>query len=81
MTPSSVSSVSGALLPLAIAVFFDAFVVRMTFIPAAMFLLGEHAWKIPSWLNKILPKVDVEGEQLNHLDGKDAEAEKADSTH
>lgn len=66
---------------LAIAVFFDAFVVRMTFIPAAMFLLGEHAWKIPSWLNKILPKVDVEGEQLNHLDGKDAEAEKADSTH
>ena len=50
---------------LAAAVLFDAFIVRMTFIPAMMFLLGERAWKIPRWLDKILPSVDVEGENLN----------------
>lgn len=50
---------------LATAVLFDAFIVRMTFIPAMMFLLGERAWKIPGWLDKILPSVDVEGENLN----------------
>lgn len=50
---------------LAAAVLFDAFIVRMTFIPAMMFLLGERAWKIPGWLDKILPSVDVEGENLN----------------
>ncbi len=50
---------------LAAAVLFDAFIVRMTFIPAMMFLLGERAWKIPRWLDKIIPAVDVEGENLN----------------
>lgn len=49
---------------LAAAVFFDAFVVRMTFIPATMFLLGQRAWSIPRWLDRILPHVDVEGESL-----------------
>lgn len=49
---------------LATAVFFDAFIVRMVFIPATMFLLGEHAWKFPKWLGKIIPAVDVEGESL-----------------
>ncbi|MEJ5927548.1 MMPL family transporter [Corynebacterium sp. H128] len=32
---------------LAVAVFFDAFIVRMTIIPALMFLLGERAWRLP----------------------------------
>lgn len=50
---------------LATAVLFDAFIVRMAFIPAMMFLLGERAWKIPGWLDKILPSVDVEGKNLN----------------
>lgn len=49
---------------LAIAVFFDAFVVRMALIPALMHLLGEKAWYLPRWLDRILPNVDVEGEQL-----------------
>ena len=49
---------------LAVAVLFDAFVVRMTIIPATMFLLGDHAWKIPRWLDKVLPNLDVEGEAL-----------------
>ncbi len=50
---------------LAIAVLFDAFVVRMTIIPAALALLGRAAWWMPRRLDRALPKVDVEGEALN----------------
>lgn len=49
---------------LGIAVVFDAFVVRMTLIPALMYLMGEKAWWLPKWLDRILPNVDVEGESL-----------------
>ncbi|MEV0221647.1 MMPL family transporter [Streptomyces sp. NPDC050704] len=49
---------------LAIAVLFDAFVVRMAFVPAVLALLGKAAWWMPGWLDKILPRVDVEGEAL-----------------
>ncbi len=49
---------------LAVAVFFDAFVVRMMLIPALMYLLGEKAWWLPTWLDRLLPNVDVEGEKL-----------------
>ncbi|GAX53723.1 MMPL family transporter [Streptomyces olivochromogenes] len=49
---------------LAIAVMFDAFIVRMAFVPAVLALLGEAAWWMPRWLDRILPKVDVEGEAL-----------------
>ncbi|MEV5238781.1 MMPL family transporter [Streptomyces cinnamoneus] len=49
---------------LAIAVFFDAFVVRMAIVPAVLALLGKSAWWLPGWLAKVLPNVDVEGEGL-----------------
>ncbi|MGN6413870.1 MMPL family transporter [Flexivirga sp.] len=49
---------------LAAAVFFDAFVIRMVLIPAIMYLLGDKAWWLPKWLDRILPRVDVEGEGL-----------------
>jgi len=49
---------------LAIAVLLDAFVVRMALVPALMYMLGEKAWWLPKWLDKILPNVDVEGESL-----------------
>jgi RND superfamily putative drug exporter len=49
---------------LAIAVFLDAFVIRMALIPALMYLIGEKAWWLPRWLDRLLPNVDVEGEQL-----------------
>ncbi|MFI1969698.1 hypothetical protein BLA24_15725 [Streptomyces cinnamoneus] len=49
---------------LAIAVFFDAFVVRMAIVPAVLALLGRSAWWLPGWLAKALPNVDVEGEGL-----------------
>ncbi|GEP39326.1 multidrug RND transporter [Nocardioides psychrotolerans] len=65
---------------LAVAVFFDAFIVRMTLIPALMFLMGEKAWWLPAWLDKILPNVDVEGEKLPrpHLTGRSLEDELED---
>ncbi len=49
---------------LAFGVLVDAFVVRMTLTPALMHLLGERAWWIPRWLDRVLPDVDVEGAAL-----------------
>jgi putative drug exporter of the RND superfamily len=49
---------------LAFGVLVDAFVVRMTIVPAAMSLLDRAAWWLPRWLDRALPKVDVEGEGL-----------------
>ncbi|MFF7151799.1 MMPL family transporter [Streptomyces jietaisiensis] len=49
---------------LAIAVLFDAFVVRMAFVPAVLALLGKAAWWLPRPLARLLPRVDVEGEAL-----------------
>ncbi|MET0787609.1 MAG: MMPL family transporter [Cellulomonas sp.] len=50
---------------LAIGIVFDALVVRMTMIPAAMTLLGKSAWWLPRWLDKIIPNVDIEGAALD----------------
>lgn len=46
------------------AVLFDAFLVRMTFIPAMMMLLGKATWYMPKWLDRVLPTFDIEGSQL-----------------
>ncbi|MFD8306097.1 MMPL family transporter [Streptomyces sp. NPDC059690] len=58
---------------LAIAVFFDAFIVRMAIVPAVLALLGRRAWWLPKWLDRALPNVDVEGEGLRTLDGADGD--------
>ncbi|MEU2735816.1 MMPL family transporter [Streptomyces sp. NPDC007095] len=55
---------------LAIAVFFDAFVVRMAIVPAVLALLGKKAWWLPKWLDRALPNVDVEGEGLRTAEEK-----------
>lgn len=52
---------------LAFGVLVDAFVVRMTIVPAAMHLMGKTAWWIPKWLDKVLPDVDVEGAKISAL--------------
>jgi RND superfamily putative drug exporter len=49
---------------LACAVLLDAFVVRMTIVPALMALLGQKAWWLPRWLDRVLPDFDVEGKAL-----------------
>ncbi|MFD7232727.1 MMPL family transporter [Streptomyces sp. NPDC059881] len=60
---------------LAIAVFFDAFVVRMAIVPAVLALLGHRAWWLPRWLDRVLPSVDVEGERLRELDASTDDAD------
>ena len=51
-------------LSLAFGVLADAFVVRMTLVPAVMALLGRRAWTLPRRLERIVPDVDIEGERL-----------------
>ena len=47
---------------LAFAVLIDAFVVRMTLVPAIMTLLGKSAWWLPAWLDRIVPEIHLEGD-------------------
>lgn len=49
---------------LALGVLVDAFIVRLVIIPALMHLVGDGAWWLPKWLDRILPDVDVEGAKL-----------------
>ena len=49
---------------LAAGVFFDAFIVRMVVVPSVLALIGDRAWWLPRWLDRILPNIDVEGEKL-----------------
>lgn len=49
---------------LATGVAIDAFVVRMTLVPAAMSLLADRAWWLPRWLARLLPDLDIEGKDL-----------------
>jgi RND superfamily putative drug exporter len=53
-------------LSLAFGVIADAFIVRMTLVPAVMALLGHSAWKLPRRLDRVVPDVDIEGEGLIH---------------
>jgi len=50
---------------LAVGILVDAFIVRMTIVPAVMTLLGKSAWWIPKWLDKRLPHVSIEGEEAD----------------
>ncbi|MFF1572350.1 MMPL family transporter [Leifsonia sp. NPDC058292] len=62
--PEGDTSIKPIALGLAVGVFVDAFIVRMTLVPAVLQLLGEKAWWMPRWLDRILPSFDVEGEGL-----------------
>jgi putative drug exporter of the RND superfamily len=46
---------------LAFAVLIDAFVIRMTFSPAVLGLFGDRAWRLPRWLDRMLPGTGVKG--------------------
>src|SRR3546814_20109512 len=62
--PEGDSAIKPIALGLAAGIAVDAFLVRMTLIPALMTLLGDKAWWIPRWLDRMLPKLDVEGEAV-----------------
>lgn len=62
--PEGDPSIKVIALGLAVGVFVDAFIVRMTLVPAVLHLLGDRAWRMPRWLDRLLPVFDVEGEGL-----------------
>jgi RND superfamily putative drug exporter len=51
-------------LGLVVGVIVDAFVVRMIIMPAVLSLLGRAAWWLPTWLDRLLPRLDTEGHTL-----------------
>ncbi|MEP6480653.1 MAG: MMPL family transporter [Rhodoglobus sp.] len=62
--PEGSGTIKPIALGLAVGIVFDAFLVRMTLVPALMTLFGRAAWWMPRWLGRILPNVDIEGEEL-----------------
>ncbi|SIS04516.1 MMPL family transporter [Williamsia sterculiae] len=65
LAPDTTSKMMG--FALAASVFFDAFVVRMLVVPAMITLMGDRAWQIPRWLDRILPNVDIEGSKIREI--------------
>ncbi|MHA6507723.1 MMPL family transporter [Tessaracoccus sp. Y1736] len=63
--PQGMSAIKPIAFALAVGVAVDAFLVRMTLVPAVLALLGERAWWLPKWLDRLLPTFDVEGEVLS----------------
>lgn len=53
---------------LAAAVFLDAVVVRCVLLPAVLELLGETTWRLPSWLDRRLPRINIEGHGVRGSD-------------
>jgi len=49
---------------LTVGVVVDAFLIRMTLVPALLALTRHSAWWVPRWLDRLLPNLDVEGARL-----------------
>jgi RND superfamily putative drug exporter len=62
--PEGDASIKPIALGLAVGIAVDAFLVRMTLVPAVMALLGDRAWWMPRWLERVLPHFDIEGEAV-----------------
>jgi len=62
--PEGDSSIKPIALGLAVGIAVDAFLVRMTLVPAVMTLLGDKAWWMPRRLDRMLPHFDIEGEAV-----------------
>jgi RND superfamily putative drug exporter len=43
-----------------VAVFVDATIVRLVLVPATMELLGPAKWWLPHWLDRLLPRIEIE---------------------
>ena len=57
---------------LAVAIAIDSTLVRCLLVPAVMVLLGEKAWWLPRWMEKVVPKFSIEGEE--YFAKRDADA-------
>ena len=56
---------------LGLAILIDVLIVRMVIAPAVVTLLGDRAWWLPAWLDRILPNVSLEGHLVESLDDKE----------
>ncbi len=66
---------------LAFGVIVDAFLVRMTLVPAVLAMLKDRAWHLPGWLDRHVPDLDVEGEHLiERLDRESSEQTPGEAT-
>jgi RND superfamily putative drug exporter len=60
LTPDAITKQMG--FGLAVAILIDVLVVRMLVAPAVVTLLGDRAWTLPHWLDRVLPEIHLEGE-------------------
>lgn len=56
---------------LGLAILIDVLIVRLVIAPAVVMLLGDRAWWLPGWLDRILPRVSLEGHLVDNLDPKE----------
>jgi putative drug exporter of the RND superfamily len=63
---------------LAVAIAIDSTVVRCLLVPAVMELMGKWAWWMPGWLDRIVPRISIEGEE--YFEARDAVAAAAASS-
>jgi RND superfamily putative drug exporter len=66
--PDTIGKMFG--LGLGLAILIDVLIVRMVIAPAVVTLLGDHAWWLPRWLDRILPNVSLEGHLVEGVDEK-----------
>jgi RND superfamily putative drug exporter len=52
-------------LSLASAVFLDALVIRCLLLPAVLSIVGARTWQVPAWLDRLLPRINIEGSGLS----------------
>lgn len=62
--PEGTGTIKPIAFTLAVGILFDAFLIRMTLVPAVMFLFRRAGWYLPTWLDRLLPTVDIEGEGI-----------------
>ena len=58
-------------LGLGLAILIDVLIVRLVIAPAVVTLLGDRAWKLPGWLDRILPNVSLEGHLVDAIDERE----------
>jgi RND superfamily putative drug exporter len=63
-------------LGLGLAILIDVVIVRLVIAPAVVSLLGDRAWWLPRWLDRILPNVSLEGHLVQGVDEPAGERER-----